>query len=144
METKIKNESGVTPRTPQQNERYNYFVPFYGVNADEVIENLTGQGENSFSSVQKKLNIILHASYQEKEYYDALYSAFELYKDYTPNEIIQVVSQVRSDLEFAPYPNVKASSLKDFMCLFMTKKVMEKEGSRKVIAYKPVFRIKPE
>lgn len=143
MET-IINESGVTPRTPQQKERYNYFLPFYGINADEVVENLTGQGENSFSSIQKKLNVILHAPYREKEYHDALYAAFELWNNYTIDEIIQVVSQVRSELGFDPYPNVKASSLKDFMGLFMTKKVMEKEGSRKLLAYKPVFRIKPE
>ncbi len=142
MNTLTTNETKSPKLSSKKKERINYFSPFYGEDATEVVDLLSSKGENSFVAIQKKLNSILHASYRDKEYMDALYSAFEILIEYTPDDIIQEVSQVRSSLGLEPYPNVKSSSLGDFMSLFITERIIDEK--RRLLAYKPVFRIKPE
>ncbi|NEU09803.1 hypothetical protein GZH53_15860 [Flavihumibacter sp. R14] len=143
MEITVNEGSELALLTPKQKERYNYFLPFYGEEAMDVIKNLSTKGENSFPSVQKKLNSLLHAPYHEKEYINALYEAFETGSIYTPDQIIQEVSQVRSSLGLEPYLNVKSSSLADFFRLFLFERITD-DSNRKLQAYKPVFRLKPE
>ncbi len=126
----------------KKKERTNYFLPFYGEDAQEVVELLSAKGENSFPSVQRKLNIILHAPFGKKEYKNALYAAFELNEEYNSDQIIQEVSQVRSSLGLEPYANVKSASLDDFHGLFINKNITN--DKRKVIAYQPIFKLRPE
>ena len=73
---------------------------------------------------------------------NALYQAFELDVEYNSDQIIQELSQVRSSLGLAPYANVKAASMNDFHRLFINKNITKEK--RKVIAYKPIFKLRPE
>ena len=138
-----KNEEISSPKiSSKKKERINYFLPFYGEDATEVVDLLSAKGENSFTSVQRKLNTILHASFGEREYMNALYEAFELDEEYNSDQIIQEVSQVRSSLGLEPYVNVKSASMGDFHSLFINRNITNEK--RKVIAYQPIFKLRPE
>jgi hypothetical protein len=136
--------------TPLQQERYNYLVPFFGEDALMIVRLLSVRGKNSWKSVQEKINRILHADYQQKEYIDSLYGAFDLEAEYTIENIIQNVSSVRSDMKLSSYSDrIKVQSEMDFLSVFIVEDIFAPDSTehsfrKKITGYKPVFRLKPE
>ncbi|HWD90318.1 MAG TPA: hypothetical protein VG367_19455 [Mucilaginibacter sp.] len=91
-----------------------------------------------------------HADYDFQRYHDALYDNFDLRKVYTSNEVIGIVGDVRRDLRMEPYiTRLRTNCLSDFYGLFIVQDETEEEIvdgqiKKKVVGYKPVFRLKPE
>ncbi len=131
-----------------QKERYNYLLTFY--NSEEAMNllfKIDKTGPNSWASVQTKLNTLKHSSYAQKEYEDSLYDAFELDEMVTDEKIIQMVTNVRSDMALDSYVNrIKVQCFNDFQNLFIVEKVFSSDAPadkrKKEIGYKPVFRNK--
>ncbi len=134
----------------KQLERYYYLLPFFKEEAHIIVKMLQAKGKNSWASFQEKLNYINNASYQEKEYIDALYDIFDIGCEYPMDEIIQNVSTVRSDMKLESYDgSIKAKCENDLLRLFLADNVYEATDEpaafkRKIVGYKPIFKIKPE
>jgi len=137
--------------TSKQLEKYYYLYPLFGEDSLIIVQYLAGgRGKNSWVAFQEKLNYINNASANDKAYFDSLYAAFEIDQPYFMDEIIQNVSTVRSDMKLNSFgENIKHNCETDFLRLFITENVYDLEGPvtqarRKVLGYKPIFKIKPE
>lgn len=136
--------------TYAQKEKYASLLKIYNDKTLDCVTTLSSRGENSFTSLHSKLQRIEGANYEEQEYHDSVYSAFELGKTYSDAEIIGLVSEVRRDLGLLPYDKrIGQQCIRDFKQLFLYTEVFETfeiDGVEKRISkgYRPLFKIKPE
>jgi hypothetical protein len=149
MATLIKS-AALDSLTSKQLERYYYLFPLFGEDAFTIVQLLAGgRGKNSWNVFQEKLNEIINAPLQDREYYNTLYESFELDRPYKMDEIIQNVSTVRSDMKLESFGEaIKLKCETDFLRLFLTENVYDVDASasvrRKVLGYTPIYKIKPE
>jgi hypothetical protein len=136
--------------TPVQQQRYDYLYPVYGESASTIVKNLSGKGKKSWASFLERMEQVRQSKPNIKEYYDALYEAFDLNQVYTAGNIIGTVNEARRDLGLIPYTErIKIQSEYDFNLVFLAGDSFEDEEVDGVITkvfkgYIPLARIKPE
>lgn len=130
--------------------KYNTLSPIFGESAIEIVTRLEGRGENSFTNVLTKVHAIERANHQTQHYHNALYDAFVLNEEYSSEEIISTVAEIRRDLDMLPYIySIKKSCERDFLNLFLTEKaymaILEDEKAKqKHIGYRPIYSLRAE
>jgi hypothetical protein len=150
--SKLNSVKNAESLTYAQKQRYHYLFPIYN-NEEIVIDLVTkiqGRGRNSWTEINKKIELLNSGSREQQQYHDALYDNFEVDQVYSSAQIIGIVAEVRRDLGLDPYINrLKKFCEEDFFELFIVddvfKAVIDGDDAAKVLAgYKPVFKLKPE
>lgn len=133
-----------------QQQRYDYLYPIYGSKSESIVRKLSGRGRNSWSAFLDKMDHVMRAKSNDKEYYDALYEQFPLNELVQPSSIIGNVGEVRRNLDLSPYRDkLKIRSEHDFFLVFIVEDVYVEEeiNGQKVQelkGYKPIIRVMPE
>lgn len=133
-----------------QKHKYDYLLPLFGDQTIVLVPLIEGRGRNSWAKVNEKINVLEQAKFAEQSYHDALYDNFNIGDLYTSGEIMGTVGDVRRDCGLKPYASrLKINCENDFFGLFIVHEVTEDEvvdgkTKKKLIGYKPVFKLKPE
>lgn len=155
METTLNSATSVATTktydnlTYAQKNKYNTLHRIFGDETLDLVLKIEGRGENSFIKVLQKISEIEKADKAAQKYHNALYEAFELGELYTPQEIIGIVTEVRRDLDLAPYVSrINKHCEKDFFRLFIVDNVYENavnpDDKRTLKGYSPSFKLQTE
>lgn len=133
-----------------QQQRHDSIVGVYGDASVQIVKTVIGRGRNSWPSFLDKMEHYRKAKSIDKEYYDALYEAFELETLYLPGSVVGNVCEVRREMDLPSYTErIKIQCERDFFLIFVVEDVYEMaivDGESKKVfkGYKPILRIKPE
>jgi len=106
--------------TTLQRERYNAIYHIYGDDAARYIPLLKTRGENSWKKFYEKAIEVNKAKGTLREYYDSLTAEFSGHELLTENKILQIVSEIRADLNMEPVlKQMKTHALNTFYKLFL-------------------------
>lgn len=146
---KEESEEG-SKLTPIQQQRYDSIFPVYGEVSTQIVKMLTGRGRNSWQAFLDKMEYYRKAKTVEKEYYNGLYETFEIGVLYQPGQCVGNVSEVRREMELAPYTDkIKIQSERDFFMIYVVEEVYETglvngEPKKVLKGYRPLIKVKPE
>lgn len=155
VQNKVKSYNDLTVN---QKQKYAHLGGIYS--SKELCLELTlliePKGENSWKPVTDKIDSIQQGDYITQMYHDTVYDNFVIGTQYSSDEIIQNIGQVRRDMKLATYiSSIRKNCERDFFQLFIVHPVSAEiccEGNdeggtrmKKITAgYKPMFRLKPE
>lgn len=136
-----------------ERQKVDYLCSVY--NNDEttllkLIQCMEYRGRNSWASVNQKLDLILNATREQQRYIDALYDSFEVNKQYTTNDIVQIVGNVRRSIGLPPYmARIRTNCTEDFFNLFLAWDTANTitigdEVQTYSTGFTPLFKLKPE
>lgn len=138
--------------TRGQRQKVNYLLSIY--DDQQTVMKLVGyldyRGRNGWIDITTKIDKIINASALERMYIDAIYNNIDIAEQYSSDQIIQLIGETRRKLGLRAYVGqIRRSCEDDFFSLFIVKNVTEPiavngEVKERIVAYQPVFRLKPE
>lgn len=136
-----------------QKSKFNYLLSIFDEDEEtavKIIKNIDGRGQNSWPSINEKIRGIENANPVVKMYQNAINQAFELDQDYSPEDIIQKIGEIRRKLDLPAHTGrLQRHCLADFFSIFMVNDSVTQEAfesrSRKrsdVFAHRAIVRLK--
>ena len=133
--------------TSTQRERYNVLYQFYNEDAAAIVRKLKRSGQNSFASVYEKAVKINKAKPSVRDYYGRLSDELAARKKVNDDQIIQIVTEVRSEHDLQPFlKRIKTQCLQEFYNLFIFEEVttddeLEEEPEAAIREYEILYRL---
>jgi hypothetical protein len=146
--SKFNSNESYDSLSATQKGRFNSLYSIFKEDTISLVLLIEGRGENSFSKVVKKVDMLSKASHDEQKYTETMYEAFELDTVYTSQKIVSIVSDVRRELGLNHYvSSIQKNCDRDFFNIFIVQtefQTNEVTGKKAIIGYRPIFKLKPE
>ncbi|CAH0296239.1 hypothetical protein SRABI27_04228 [Pedobacter sp. Bi27] len=132
-----------------QKSRFNYLSSIFEdeTTVINIVKHIEPRGQNNWAQLNEKLHRIANADSQGRVYHNAINQAFEIDEEYTSDDIIKIIGDIRRRLNMPTHiGRLKRYCEDDFFTVFMihdvvtTTSIGKKRASRSdVIAFKPII-----